>query len=651
MDLDPEVSASSVGVALTGLNAALAQVIDVVEGGGLDELGVMGFIDTVRGFERVRNRMALVDHRIVTDCESRQIADELNLRNTRALLVDTLRLSPLEAGRRVRAAAAVGARTTMLGEPLEPLRPILAGTQRAGEMTPEQVAAIEESLRDMERLDAAPEKVSQAEEILAEYAHAFEPRELRRTGEKLADVAVPDGPAPDDAALQLKRRLQMATGHDGAIRGKFCLTPDVGAALAAVLSPLAKPRKDPPVDGGHIADAHRDSRTSEQRLHDALGDLCSWALRGGGLVAPANTAPTSTDVPSDQTNTQTAADEHADQQTGSDRACADQAREDSSVADQTEPNQTDPGVGEASSAATDGGFHAAPPQARPGPPAAPATVIVTIDINDLINRTGKGETSLGAFLSPEQILRLAAEAEIYPVVLTATGIPLSLGRTRRIATRAQSMALIARDGGCSFPGCDHPPEWCDRHHVIAWVDGGLTDLDNLTLLCRYHHTRFLGKGWTCRMNADGLPEWIPPRWQDPDQAPLLNVRILRRQLQRRIERSRTRQLVDPGRRWTAASRIPTSSPRAETTGPTTAGPAVEKPTWLDVVAADLRRAQIARESVLSAAAEERGRRLGALWCPDEDEDLSAGSWTREEIWEAGWRPADPHPERLDPWIE
>ena len=81
------------------------------------------------------------------------------------------------------------------------------------------------------------------------------------------------------------------------------------------------------------------------------------------------------------------------------------------------------------------------------------------------------------------------------------------------------MALHTRDGGCSFPGCTHPPNWCDRHHILDWILGGLTDLDNLTLLCRYHHTHFLQKGWTCRLNADGLPEWIPPWWIDQHQQP------------------------------------------------------------------------------------------------------------------------------------
>lgn len=169
----------------------------------------------------------------------------------------------------------------------------------------------------------------------------------------------------------------------------------------------------------------------------------------------------------------------------------------------------------------------------------PTTVIVTINADDLARRTGHGETTDGTQLPVEELLRLASEAEIIPTVLAASGECLSLGRTRRIATRAQTYALIARDGGCSFPGCQHPPEWCDRHHIKAWIDGGLTELVNLTLLCRYHHTHFASAGWDCRINDDGVPEWSPPRWFDPERRPLVNHRILRRLLEARIKRRRS----------------------------------------------------------------------------------------------------------------
>jgi hypothetical protein len=175
---------------------------------------------------------------------------------------------------------------------------------------------------------------------------------------------------------------------------------------------------------------------------------------------------------------------------------------------------------------------------RPAVGGTPASVIVTIGVDELLARAGIAETTDGTQFSADQLLRIADEAEIWPAIIDRNGVPLALGRTRRIATRGQTMALIAREGGCSFPGCDHPPQWCDRHHIIDWIDGGPTDLDNLTLVCRYHHTHFLQKGWTCRSNADGLPEWIPPRWIDPEQRPQLHTRIRRLHTKRQFSRRR-----------------------------------------------------------------------------------------------------------------
>jgi hypothetical protein len=166
----------------------------------------------------------------------------------------------------------------------------------------------------------------------------------------------------------------------------------------------------------------------------------------------------------------------------------------------------------------------------------PASVVVTISLEDLFAKAGLAETADGSQLTSDQLLRIADEAEIWPTIIDRNGVPLALGRSQRLASKGQTMALIARDAGCSFPGCTHPPQWCDRHHILDWILGGLTDLENLTmLLCRYHHTHFLQKGWTCRINADGLPEWIPPWWIDPQQQPHINTRIKRIHDQRQLD--------------------------------------------------------------------------------------------------------------------
>jgi hypothetical protein len=112
---------------------------------------------------------------------------------------------------------------------------------------------------------------------------------------------------------------------------------------------------------------------------------------------------------------------------------------------------------------------------------APAQVMISMTVDQLESRKGWAETSFGQLITVRQALKLADEAAISLLLRDARGVVLSHGRTKRIATRGQTLALIARDRGCTFPECDKPPEWCQRHHIVAWADGGRTDLDNLTL--------------------------------------------------------------------------------------------------------------------------------------------------------------------------
>src|SRR5690349_1160887 len=152
----------------------------------------------------------------------------------------------------------------------------------------------------------------------------------------------------------------------------------------------------------------------------------------------------------------------------------------------------------------------------------PATVLLTVTLEQVEARTGLATTGHGGRISVPQALRIAAEADIMPIVLSDAGGILGYGLTRRTASTGQRQALAARDRGCSFPGCDRPPDWCETHHVTPWVDGGRTDLHNLTLACGFHHREHRKRGWTCHM-TDGVPYWRPPRWLDPAQTARRNT--------------------------------------------------------------------------------------------------------------------------------
>ena len=63
---------------------------------------------------------------------------------------------------------------------------------------------------------------------------------------------------------------------------------------------------------------------------------------------------------------------------------------------------------------------------------------------------------------------------------------------------------MIRDGGCRWPGCDRPPGWTQAHHIVEWPDGGLTNLDNLVLLCLTHHHLIHHQHWRIEGNAKNL---------------------------------------------------------------------------------------------------------------------------------------------------
>ena len=97
----------------------------------------------------------------------------------------------------------------------------------------------------------------------------------------------------------------------------------------------------------------------------------------------------------------------------------------------------------------------------------PASVIVTIGLEDLLAKAGLAETADGSQLTSDQLLRIADEADIWPTIIDRQGVPLALGRSRRLASPGQTMALIARDAGCSFPGCTHPPHGATG--TTSWI--------------------------------------------------------------------------------------------------------------------------------------------------------------------------------------
>ncbi len=118
-----------------------------------------------------------------------------------------------------------------------------------------------------------------------------------------------------------------------------------------------------------------------------------------------------------------------------------------------------------------------------------ATIVVTMTLDSLLGGLKAAHLSTGETISATEARRLACGAGIIPAVLGGAGQPLDMGRTRRLHTKAQRIAMGLRDGGCTAEGCDWPPALCHAHHVVAWQHGGGTSVENGRLLCPRHHAR------------------------------------------------------------------------------------------------------------------------------------------------------------------
>ena len=134
-----------------------------------------------------------------------------------------------------------------------------------------------------------------------------------------------------------------------------------------------------------------------------------------------------------------------------------------------------------------------------------AEIIVHVPLDQL---TGQAEsagvitTQHGVELPAETVRRLACDADIIPVVLNGEGVPLDVGRAKRLATIHQRRVLGAMYESCAIPECQVKFAHCEPHHIEYWENGGRTDLANLVPLCSRHHHAAHEGGWKLRLDSD-----------------------------------------------------------------------------------------------------------------------------------------------------
>ncbi len=142
-----------------------------------------------------------------------------------------------------------------------------------------------------------------------------------------------------------------------------------------------------------------------------------------------------------------------------------------------------------------------------GPPRGTKLLLIA-DYDVITGELGKARLADGTPIPTQKIREMACDAEVLPAIFRGPSLPLDVGRTRRLASPTQRIALIARDRGCV--GCGASADWCQAHHIIPWSAKGVTDLDNLCLLCSRCHHKVHDYGWRIHQNSAGRYSLRPP---------------------------------------------------------------------------------------------------------------------------------------------
>ncbi|MEO7260143.1 MAG: DUF222 domain-containing protein [Jatrophihabitantaceae bacterium] len=358
------VNLSEAPVLAAALPAAVAQLAGCSFSGLVDD----DLLEVVRLAERARRQLEALDHVLIAKPESRNLAGRYVLRGPKQLLSGLLNLSPSESGTRVRHARELGLRTSLTGEPLEPLLPATAAARAEGSITSRQVEVIISTMARLRGARLPIEQQADAEAFLVEQAHCFDAVTLIGIAKRLLNTLDPDGSLADERGQQRRRFLSCVPNGDGMHRLTADLDTETAALAMTVLHSLAAPK--PTDTGGH------DERNAGQRMHDAFRAVLKLALRAGEL---------------------------------------------------------------------------------PSSGGVPATVLITMTAEQFQTGTGLASTSYQQRLSVDQALRLADQAAIAWIVHNSKGGILNYGTTRRVATDKQTLALIARDKGCAFPGWRFQP--------------------------------------------------------------------------------------------------------------------------------------------------------------------------------------------------
>jgi hypothetical protein len=307
-----------------------------------------------------------------------------------ALLADLGRITLAEAHRICRVAEATADRVSLVGERMPARYPLIAEAALASRLPIDSANLIVAAL-DQAAPRAEDEHLAVAERALIEFACDNPADAVRKLAARWRDALDIDGIEPREDDLVQRRSLRRTILPGGMKRYQLDLDPLSSAYLDAAIDTHV----------GAVIRAPRFRASDGQASSIGAGDGC-----GAGHE----------ELPDPRTLAQIAAD-----------AVVQLARH---------------GIACTKARANGAGGIELPLPA--------ATIVVRMTVESLLS--GLGEAQIDGIeqpISAKTARRLAADAQIIPVVLGGNSEVLDLGTPRRLFTRAQRIALAERDDGCA----------------------------------------------------------------------------------------------------------------------------------------------------------------------------------------------------------
>jgi hypothetical protein len=145
-----------------------------------------------------------------------------------------------------------------------------------------------------------------------------------------------------------------------------------------------------------------------------------------------------------------------------------------------------------------------------------ATVHLGVDLQTILDRDANAAIEGGGVLHPDALHMLLCDCKIQTILRDGPSGPLGVGDAKHDPPKWLRRLVYQRDECCTFPGCG-AKRFVAVHHIIPWPLGP-TDLDNLTLVCHFHHKLIHLFRWKVAL-VDGVARWFRPDGRAFDGGP------------------------------------------------------------------------------------------------------------------------------------